>query len=224
MTTEKVSDYIGRLKARGCSGGTINRHVAAISVLSKHADHLGLVSRRPLLQRQKEGTHRIRHFSRAEEEAIFSTLVSWGMEDIHRFFVFIVDTGARPGEALAMLPSRDINHTTRTVTLEGTKNELVRTLPLTERAYRAALPGFRALSYAHVSAVWERLRSVLPFLHEDTVIYTFRHTCAFRLAERGTDLVRIKEWMGHKSIATTLRYAHLSPKRFAGMVDILEAA
>ena len=39
--------------------------------------------------------------------------------------------------------------------------------------------------------------------------HIMRHTFATKLARAGVDLIKIKEWMGHKSINTTLRYIHL---------------
>jgi site-specific recombinase XerD len=40
---------------------------------------------------------------------------------------------------------------------------------------------------------------------------TFRHTFASRLAMEAVDLMTIRELMGHKTMAMTLRYSHLSP-------------
>ena len=41
--------------------------------------------------------------------------------------------------------------------------------------------------------------------------HTLRHTAASRRALNGVDLYRIKEILGHRDIATTQRYAHLTP-------------
>ncbi len=39
--------------------------------------------------------------------------------------------------------------------------------------------------------------------------HILRHTFATKLARAGVDLIKIKEWMGHRSINTTMRYIHL---------------
>lgn len=41
--------------------------------------------------------------------------------------------------------------------------------------------------------------------------HDLRHSYGTRLAAAGVDLVKIKTWMGHKDIATTLIYAHYMP-------------
>lgn len=48
-------------------------------------------------------------------------------------------------------------------------------------------------------------------LGKDGTFYTLRHTFASQLVKAGVDLPTVKELMGHASIVTTMRYAHLAP-------------
>jgi site-specific recombinase XerD len=58
---------------------------------------------------------------------------------------------------------------------------------------------------------------------EDFRIHDLRHTFATRLVQNGVDLYRVKELLGHKTIAMTMRYAHLYPESLRSSVEVLDA-
>ncbi|HKF08281.1 MAG TPA: tyrosine-type recombinase/integrase [Xanthobacteraceae bacterium] len=41
-----------------------------------------------------------------------------------------------------------------------------------------------------------------------------RHACGFKLANDGHDTRAIQDYLGHRSIASTVRYTALAPDRF----------
>lgn len=51
--------------------------------------------------------------------------------------------------------------------------------------------------------------------------HTLRHTFASHLAMRGVPMPAIKELMGHASITTTMRYAHVAPSTLRTAIDML---
>ena len=54
--------------------------------------------------------------------------------------------------------------------------------------------------------------------------HSLRHTTASWLVQAGVDLARVREFMRHKSIQTTLRYAHLHPEHLDTVVSALDSA
>ena len=232
LTLEKVHEYVEyRTDIKNNSSATINRHLSAIGVLVRYAAELELIPKAIKMPWQEEGVGRLRFFSEEEEEAMLAVLTLWGYHDYRDLFIFLVDTGFRLGEAEKLLWT-DIRG--RSITVEGaiSKNSSTRTVTATKRVMEALdrmreryqnLPGpFAWLDRQRLRAVWDRLRSHFPWMGDDTVVHTFRHTCASRLVQRGVDLMRVKTWMGHKTMTTTLRYAHLAPKHLEELADVLE--
>ena len=58
---------------------------------------------------------------------------------------------------------------------------------------------------------------------ENFTWHCLRHTFASRLVMAGVDIRTVQELMGHKTIAMTVRYAHLAPKHTLSAVERLDA-
>ena len=152
----------------------------------------------------------------------------WGQHDIADLCAFLIDTGCRLGEAEKLLWG-DIRG--RAVSLMFTKNKTNRTVTATPRvlavlarmkARHPDLKGpFAWLNRRQLRGVWNKLRAKFAWMGPDTVVHTFRHTCCSRLVIAGVDLLRVKTWMGHKRIETTMRYAHLGPQDLEALADVL---
>jgi integrase len=70
---------------------------------------------------------------------------------------------------------------------------------------------------------WKFVREALgETVDKEFVFYITRHTCASRLVQRGQDLFVVKEWMGHKNIEMTMRYAKLTPTNMLDARNALE--
>ena len=219
---EKFVEYL--ISERKVSNTTINKYMSAISILARFAKLPAKLE----LPWFKPGKGRVRFFSDEEEALVLQTWRQWGMLDECDLFVCLLDTGARPWSEMTRCPWKDIETNRRKVSFWDTKNGVPRTLTLTTRALQAIQRQsrdnegpFTHISEPHMNRLWDRTQAVLPQL-DDCVIYTARHTCASRLVQRGQDLRRVKEWMGHKSITTTLIYAHLAPDNLNDCAEALE--
>lgn len=215
------------------SGSTINRYRASISALIKEALKLGLIAEKPQIAKRREGEARKRIFSVGEEEQILKTARAWGRDDHAELFAFLADTGCRPGEAQKLTWS-DFEGNKVHFEVGITKNSTRRTLTMTPRAaaavnvmrekYSSIYDGPFAWALVDLRAtrvLWSALRYHLKWMGKDCIIYTFRHTCASRLVQRGIDLYRVQIWMGHKVPAMTQRYAKFAPDQLSELAAVL---
>lgn len=232
ITTDWVDAWIARLKQIGNSNGTVNRKLAALSKVMSYAHRRGKVKARPHFERQLESEGRLRYLTQAEEVAALATLSQWGKDDHAEAVCVLVDSGIRPSE-LWRLEGRDCNFENGTMAIWQTKNKRPRSVPMTRRvrdiiARRNELTpkGQRLFPFGNdwMGHAWERMKHAMG-LGEDSqfVPYTLRHTCASRLIQRGVSMRVVQEWMGHRSIVVTMRYAHLSPTNLLEAVKVLEA-
>lgn len=224
-----IQAYIGEMETQGLAAATINRRLSAVRVLATVAEELGLLHRVPTLRNRREPPGRHRWFTDQECTEILTYLLHIGEVDYVDLCTFLLDTGARVSEARgltwAFLPPGS-----RLVTFYDTKNGENRSVPLTQRCRdiveKRRLMGqagpFSSTNAQHDRRILTLLRNRFQWMDETTVLHTFRHTCASRLVQNGVELLRVKNWMGHKSLASTQRYAHLAPEHLEDARDKLE--
>lgn len=231
-----IDDLIERLaEEEGNANSTVNRKLAALSRMLRFAYQRGQIPRVPHIERLKEPQHRTRFFSPREEAA----MMAWCDEPANdapawfrHLIVFLMYTGLRRSEALALRWDA-FGGGFGTVTVWQSKGGTQRTVPLSSKAGSAVETMWQAGSRdagpwterypVEVHRVWERMRAALASPEDDQyVLHALRHTFCSRLVQRGVDLYRVKELAGHRSIETTLRYAHLKREDLEAAVAVLE--
>lgn len=223
---DTLDALIGQLREKGNSNATINRKLAALSKLLKKAHRNGNLLAIPEFHRLREKNGRIRFLDNEEEDRLFRA-IRHHSEHYYLLSIFLIDTGARLGEAIGLRWSDIIQNQ---VTFWITKSGRSRTIPLTERAKSAILAckgqnggPFLAIKQYKYRAVWKEAQLACGLGNDrDVVPHILRHTCASRLVQGGVDLRRIQIWLGHQTLQMTMRYAHLATKDLDVCLSVLE--
>jgi integrase len=232
LTMESLLEFIQERKKLGNSGSTINRKLTGFKALMEVAFDLKLIPGLLRIPRQKEGDARERFYSMDEQRAIIDMTRKLGDNHYADLWQVLVDTGARPKE-MQQVKWTDLR--SGQVTLSSVKGgkKKTRSVELTPAAMEAIQRRRDCPKYGHlmgpftwatkvrITDKWRTLRRFISWLDEETVPYTFRHTCASRLAMAGHSAPMIMNWMGHTTIMTTQRYMHLSPASVQGLVNSL---
>jgi integrase len=141
-------------------------------------------------------------------------------------------TGLRRGELFGLQWER-VDFRSRTLTIPRSKHGKARSVPLGNEAegilrrlprrlgspWVFLQPGEAGEPYQDTPKAWNVAREKAGL--GDFRWHDLRHTFGSRLAMAGVDILTIKELMGHKTLAMTLRYAHLSPSHVGRAVDVL---
>lgn len=226
FTQDMLDQLIGALRNKGNSNATINRKMAALSKLLRKAHKMGDVHSLPEFKKEKEKSGRIRFLEHEEEARLFGAIRAQS-DDAYHLSVFLVDTGCRLGEALGLIWT-DI--TEDRVTFWITKSGRCRTVPMTARAQEAVRRlrdgrsgPFAPLSQVQFRTIWHRAKEEVGLEKDKQVVpHILRHTCASRLVQGGIDIRRVQMWLGHQTLAMTMRYAHLATNDLDACVPVLE--
>ena len=226
FSQEALDDLVAKLRARGNSNATINRKISALRKLLRKSHRMGTIHSLPEFKREKERAGRIRFLEDDEEDRLFSGVKLRSTDYLH-LAIFLVDTGARLGEALG-LRWNDIHNGRATFWL--TKSGRSRSVPLTKRALEAVQAQsdkrrgpFTGIQAHKFRAAWNEAKAEIGLGSDaDVVPHILRHTCASRLVRGGVDIRRVQMWLGHQTLQMTMRYAHLATNDLDVCVPILE--
>jgi integrase len=239
VTAPVISEYASRLLSKKKAPATVNRHLAAVRAVLRRAQRewhtLQVV---PEINLLKLNNQRHRWLTAVEEERLLKACPP----HLREVVVFLIDTGARKGEALGLTWSDvDLERKPRgSVKFMKTKSGRPRGIPLTHRVsemllrlraikpegeehvflYRPSDNPTDAKPVRHLFGVWETALKKAGL--SDVNIHDLRHTFASRLVTAGVPLFTVSKLLGHADIKMTMRYSHLAPDELESAVDILE--
>jgi len=213
IDTPWLKEVQGDLR-KHASVATVNRYMALIGKVLGLCVEWGWLEHKPQVPHGKEQGHRLRTISEAEELellAYFNDECEWMLN----LTAFLLDTGARLSEALRISAEEQrVAIATRKWTIWEAKGGKPRTIPLTGRAHMALREGgWRGKTARQAQDQWSYARAAMGLAKDKGfVLHALRHTCATRLVDRDVPLPVIRDYLGHASITTTERYAHLNPR------------
>lgn len=205
------------------SGATLNRMKAAVSSLFSYAVSENFTTTNPArsIRARKEAHHVIRWLSEDERTRLLAACKESKWPKLYLLVLMALATGARRGDLIGLRWS-DIDLENRLAHVARTKNGSSRVLSL-------SLPVVQELKRFEKEAASNGLvfcletdsskpKSFDPLWYEALRqakverfrFHDLRHTTASYLAQNSVPLHTIAEVLGHSSLQTTMRYAHLN--------------
>jgi integrase len=235
---ESLVDCYVQFRRPHVEPATLNRELATLRRLLRLAQEWHVTDRVPrihLLPGERQREFVLSH----AEERIYLEFAPQPLRDVA---LLLLDTGLRPGEALA-LEWRDVHlDAASAVQLgylsvrEGKSRNARRTLSLTARVramLEARAAGRRSrwiftdatatqpLSRYTLKDQHDRTRQALK-LPREFVIYSLRHSFGTRLAQSGADAFVLMRVMGHSTVIVSQRYVHPSAEVIERAFERLE--
>ena len=228
LTPQEIDHW---LSSRNRSAGTVNRYKAFLSLCYKLGMANGKVGTNParLVRQRKEAAPRLRFLTREEYEKLCAVISEKFPEHLPSFIVS-VNAGMRLTEQYTLTWGQ-VDLSRRIARLTETKNGSARTVHFNVDAIEAIKtlkhPGQRSSDYVfpsnrrrgdHDTRQWFTPALAAAGI-EGYVWHTNRHTFCSWLAMEGATIKEIQELAGHKTIAMSARYAHLSPDHKLSVIE-----
>lgn len=242
ISDRDVKDYM-RVRSRSVAPGTINKEVGVFSAACNYCrDEMGWQIGNPAARKKmKEPEGRVRWISHEEAEALLEA--ARGRERapwLADFIQLCLYTGMRRGEATSISWSRvDLSRRLILLETESTKSARRRSVPLHSAAVEALLSRRRWCDEHCPDTEWvfcnkrgemiKDMKKAFAAARRAAGIDDFRqhdqrHTLASWMVMSGTELMKVRDMLGHSSVRQTERYAHLHPDALRRAVDNLVPA
>lgn len=231
-------------KRRPLSEKSVKNVRTTLAKILATAEEWGELASKPRLPKVKVPDPKWDHLTAEESDKVIAAARS---PEERALLMFALRTGARAGEQRA-IEWADLDWHNRQVIIRKslaansdevghTKSGKERRVPMRD-ALMAALKeirGLRHLQGGRVFALPNGKPYSLDQLHErlwsscrragvrEVRWHDLRHSFASQLIASGVDIVSVQRWLGHSSIAMTMRYAHLAPGA-GDAIEVLDRA
>jgi integrase len=235
FTTMAVEQYQTEKSNKGNKPATVNRHIATLKHMFSKAVQWEMVENHVAekvrqVKLLEENNKRLRYLSKEECHALLNACE----QHLKPIVSMAMNTGMRKGEILN-LKWENVDVKNGFILLDKTKNGERREIPINPTLAATLGTLIRRLDVPYVfynPATGKPYDNVKKSFNAalkragivDFKFHDLRHTFASQLVMAGIDLTTVRELLGHKSLAMTLRYAHLAPSHKVNAVNILDSA
>jgi integrase len=229
ITRAELQDWQAK-KRQTCKPATVNRIMCRLRHMFNRAVDWELLDQSPMkgIKFLPENNARLRYLSREECDRLVESCKA---PHLRAIVTVALHTGMRSGE-IRNLQWNDLDFDSGFIIIRDSKNGEPRHVPMdsTVVALFRNYPRTSGSEFVFTNATGGRLgwlqhgfrkalvRAGLTDLH----FHDLRHTFASQWMMAGGELYSLKDILGHKTIAMTQRYAHLSPAYRRSMVDRME--
>jgi len=217
------------------SGPTGNRYFSTLSkAFSLASCEWEWILENPFKRVSKlpENKGRTRFLSKEELQSLLQACKEHKNKNLYGMVLMAASLGMRFGE-IADLKWKNIDFENRLITLEFTKNQDVRVLPMPDQIFSFlkdinplkngedyVFPSKDPSKRHPYSMIRKAFKAVLDQLGlQDIVFHSLRHTAASHLAMSGATQGELMEVLGHRSPVMTKRYAHFSKQHIARIMQ-----
>ena len=207
---------------------TVNRELSCLRAMLNKAVQWGYLTDSPMkgIKLLKEPPERVRYLEAGE----VSRLVGACSEHLKPIVLCALNTGMRKGEILN-LRWDNVDMHNRMISLDRTKNNRRRTIPISGQLYALFLKLPRRGDYVFCNEGGERFGDVRKGFTsalkraeiKNFRFHDLRHTFASYLTMSGCNMRTVQQLLGHSTLRTTMKYAHLCKEHLEEAVNLVGA-
>jgi len=213
------------------SKSTVNRYLTILKRMFNVAIDWGYAKENPV-KRVKFYTEKDNLKERILTEKEEDRLLEASSEHLRPILIVALNTGMRRGEILN-LKWENIDFQAKEILVENTKSGRPRTIDINShllnelvKLKNEAQDSQNVFLNPKTGEPYKKLQTSFNGTRRRAGIknlrfHDLRHTFASRLVERGVDLIRVKELLGHSSVKITERYTHSNQEGRKKAVELL---
>ncbi|PKG39716.1 phage integrase [Psychromonas sp. Urea-02u-13] len=203
---------------------TINREHAYLRAVFNELKRLGVITyENPLtnIRQFKETEKGLRFLTFDEISTLLKMCERSSNKSLSPVVKICLATGARWSEAEGLKASQVINNK---ITYLDTKSGKNRTVPISNSLFNEldelGKSGDQRLFIGCINAYRVAIKAAFIQLPKGQLSHVLRHSFASHFIMKGGNIVVLKDILGHSTIETTMRYAHLAPEHLADAVKL----